>query len=165
MGWGLLELQAETGLKKRTIHKILGKDFHLRKIVSKWVSHSLTEVEKMDTICNMDFLKNSDEDHITRAYLSFFLSLLLPFWRAVRSYRPHLEGRDPIWGDDWSQSPFIRWSPSWGFLGFSSAVRQMPGDLYTAPRIISLSPLSLATDVTDTTLGVSGPIARNPDKS
>ena len=29
----------------------------------------------------------------------------------------------------------------------------MPGDLCTAPRIISLSPLSLATDVTDATLG------------
>ena len=32
----------------------------------------------------------------------------------------------------------------------------MPGDLYTAPRIISLSPLSLAPDVTDETLGASG---------
>ena len=42
------------------------------------------------------------------------------------------------------------------FCGFSSAVRQMPGDLCTAPRIISLSPLSLATDVTDATLGTSG---------
>ena len=40
--------------------------------------------------------------------------------------------------------------------GFSSAVRQMPGDLYTAPWIISLSPLSLAIDGTDVTLGVSG---------
>ena len=32
----------------------------------------------------------------------------------------------------------------------------MPGDLYTVPMIISLSPLSLATDVTDATLGASG---------
>ena len=32
----------------------------------------------------------------------------------------------------------------------------MPGDLCTAPRIISLSPLSLATDVTDATHGASG---------
>jgi hypothetical protein len=31
----------------------------------------------------------------------------------------------------------------------------MPGDLCTAPGIISLSPLSLATDVTDVTLGAS----------
>ena len=31
----------------------------------------------------------------------------------------------------------------------------MPGDQHTAPRIISLSPLSLATDVTDATLGAS----------
>jgi len=31
----------------------------------------------------------------------------------------------------------------------------MPGDLCTAPMIISLSPLSLATDITDMTLGAS----------
>ena len=39
---------------------------------------------------------------------------------------------------------------------FSSAARQMPRDLCTAPGIISLSRLSLATDVTDSTLGASG---------
>ena len=39
------------------------------------------------------------------------------------------------------------------FLGFSSAVRQMPGDMCIAPRIISLSPLTLATDLTDATSG------------
>ena len=33
---------------------------------------------------------------------------------------------------------------------------KMPGDLCTAPRIISLSPLSLAIDVTDATLAPSG---------
>ena len=38
----------------------------------------------------------------------------------------------------------------------SLAVRQMPGDLCTAPSIISLSTLLLATDVTDATLGESG---------
>ena len=32
----------------------------------------------------------------------------------------------------------------------------MPGDLCTTPRIISLSPISLATDVTDATLRASG---------
>jgi hypothetical protein len=32
----------------------------------------------------------------------------------------------------------------------------MPGDLCTAPGIIPLSPLSLANDVTDVTLGASG---------
>ena len=42
------------------------------------------------------------------------------------------------------------------YYRFSSAVRRMPGDLYTVPRIISSSPLSLATDVTDATLGASG---------
>ena len=84
---------------------------------------------------------------------SFFL---LPSWRALRFYRPYLDKRDPIWGDNWSHSPFIKRSPSWGFLRFSSAVRQMPGDLCTAPRIISLSSLSRATDVTDATLGARG---------
>ena len=33
----------------------------------------------------------------------------------------------------------------------------MPGDLCTAPGITSLSPLSLASDVSDVTLGASGP--------
>ena len=41
-------------------------------------------------------------------------------------------------------------------MEFSSAVRQILGDLCTAPRIMSLSPLSLATDVTGATLGASG---------
>ena len=40
-------------------------------------------------------------------------------------------------------------------LGVSSAVRQISGDLCTATGIILLSPLSLATDVTDASLGAS----------
>ena len=96
---------------------------------------------------------NAAKNNPPRAFLNSFLR---PSWRAVRSYRPHLEERDPIWGDDWPHSPFIRRSPSWGFLGFSSVVRQMPGDLCTALRIILLSPLSLATDMTDATLEASG---------
>ena len=42
----LLELQTETGIEKRTIRKILGEDFHLRKTASKWVPHAFIEVEK-----------------------------------------------------------------------------------------------------------------------
>ena len=38
----------------------------------------------------------------------------------------------------------------------SGAVRQMPGDLCTTPGIISSSPLSLETDVTDVTHGARG---------
>ena len=71
-------------------------------------------------------------------------SFLLPSWRVVRCYRSHLEDRETIWGDDWLHSPFIRLSPSWGFPGFSSAIRQMPRDLCAALDFISLSPLSLA---------------------
>ena len=52
--------------------------------------------------------------------------------------------------------PFFGRSSSLGFRGFSSALRQMPGDLYTVPGIISLSSLSLATYVTDVALGASG---------
>ena len=75
----------------------------------------------------------------------FLLSFLLSSWRCVRSYWPYLEVRDLIWGNDWSHWPFIRRSPSWGFPGFTSAARQMLGDMCAAPRII--------TDVTDVTLG------------
>ena len=77
------------------------------------------------------------------AHISFthsILSFLFPSWIAVRSYRFHLQERDPIWGDNWSHSPFIRRSPSWGFPGFSSAVRQMPWDLCTAPGIFHYHP-------------------------
>ena len=88
-----------------------------------------------------------------------FFSFLLPSWPAVRSW-PHLEVRDPIWGDDWLHSPFIRWSPSRGFPEYSSAVRQIWGDLCIAPCIISLSPLSIATDMTDMKLR-----AKNLDRS
>ena len=34
----------------------------------------------------------------------FLFSFLLPSWRAVKSYWRNLEGRDPIWGDDWSHA-------------------------------------------------------------
>ena len=36
MGWTLLELQAEIGIKKRTIPKVLREDLHLSKTASKW---------------------------------------------------------------------------------------------------------------------------------
>ena len=42
-----------------------------------------------------------------------------------------------------------------GYL-FSSAVREMPGDLCTTPKDHFTITLSLATDVTDATLGASG---------
>ena len=49
----------------------------------------------------------------TTSFASFFL---LPSWCALRSYRPHLEVRDPIGGDDWWHS-LNRRSPSWDFQG------------------------------------------------
>ena len=76
----------------------------------------------------------------------------------MRSCRLHLEERDPIeaiTGRTAPSSDGLLAEVFWDFLGFSSAVRQLPGGLCTAPRIISLSLLSLATDVTDVTLGAS----------
>ena len=57
MVWTLLELQAEIGIEKRTIYKILREDYHLRKIALKWVPHALTEVEKWTqyAICHLNF--------------------------------------------------------------------------------------------------------------
>ena len=82
-------------------------------------------------------------------------SFLLPSWRAVWSYWPQLEVRNPIWGNEWSHSPLIKRSPSWVFPGLSSAIRQLPRDLCTVPRSISLSPVPLATDVTLRTSGTA----------
>ena len=113
-------------------------------------SHDLISCHKRLKGENHIICKIKSSEHTSRPLL---ISFLLPSWRALRSYWPHLEERDPIWGDDCSHSPFIRRSPSWYFLGVSSAVRQMPGDLCTAPRIIPLSSVSLATDAT---LGTSG---------
>ena len=67
------------------------------------------------------------------------------------------EEMDPICGDDWSHSSFIRRSPSWGFPGFASAVRQMhsPRDHFIIILIIS--------DSRDTR--GKWPLYRNPDGS
>ena len=55
MEWTLLELQAETGIEKRTTHTILREDLHLQKIASKWMTHALSEVEKWTryAICHL----------------------------------------------------------------------------------------------------------------
>ena len=79
-----------------------------------------------------------------------------PFLKCCTIQPTSFGGKGPIWGNDWLHSPFMRQTPSWCFLGLSLAVREMPGYRYTAPRIISLSPLSLATDVTEATLVASG---------
>ena len=66
--------------------------------------------------------------------------ILLPSWRAVRSYWPHLEERDSIWGNDCSHSPFIRWSPSWGFPQLKTNARRSvhtPGFNFIITLIIS----------------------------
>ena len=51
----MFEQPAETGIAKRTIHKDVRGDFHLREVASKWEPHALTEVEKWTryAICNL----------------------------------------------------------------------------------------------------------------
>ena len=141
--------------KQRDRPRILYEVLNIKIPKQKYITNKVSEI--LNKINNEEIRKELEFESITRKiikrrwqYKQHFLrteesiiakavlenSLLLPSWRAVRSYRPHLEERDPIWGDDWSHSPFIRRSPNWGFLGFSSAVRQMPGDLCTAPRTI-----------------------------
>jgi hypothetical protein len=42
MAWTLFEIQAETGIEKRTIYKICKKNLYLRKLALKWVLQALT---------------------------------------------------------------------------------------------------------------------------
>ena len=72
----------------------------------------------------------------------------------MRSYRPHLEERDPISGDDWSHSPFIRLSYSWSF---SRRYVHSLRNHFIFPLIISDR-----SDWGDTR--GKGPLARNPNR-
>ena len=88
-------------------------------------------------------------------YTPFFL---LPSWHAVRSYWPHLR-----W---WVVAQPLHQMVSWlRFSGVFSAVRQMSGDLWTAPGIISFITL-IISDRLDwhDTLG-KRPLARNSDRT
>ncbi|GFU10159.1 uncharacterized protein TNCV_3449421 [Trichonephila clavipes] len=55
--WTLLELERTSGIEKRTVHRILRNELHLRKIVAWWVSHALTEVQRWlrYAICSKHF--------------------------------------------------------------------------------------------------------------
>ena len=68
--------------------------------------------------------------HKTRTITLFSLNNLnstpsfppFPSLRAVRSHRPDLKGKHPIWNEYWSHSLHLR-SPNWGFPVFFSAVK------------------------------------------
>ena len=47
MGRTLLELQAETGIEKRSFHMILRENLHMHKLASKRMSDALSEVKKL----------------------------------------------------------------------------------------------------------------------
>ena len=80
---------------------------------------------------------------------------LPPSWHTVWSYRPHLELRDPIWGDDCSHSLHRR-SLSWDFRRVPSVLSEIAGDLCTAPVSSNFHPYHYLTGVTDMILGASG---------
>jgi lambda repressor-like predicted transcriptional regulator len=44
--WSLKELERHTGIDQATVHRILRKYLHMRKIAAKWVPHELNEVQK-----------------------------------------------------------------------------------------------------------------------
>ena len=126
-----------------------------------WNVHSLTHI----TISNLDqmqiwswshgyYFPQTMQDHNTIS--DVLLVSPSPFLTCCAILPTSFGGKGPHLRRWLVAQPLHQTSSSWGFLGFSSAVRQMPGDLCTAPRIISLSLLSLATDVTDATLGASG---------
>ena len=82
---------------------------------------------------------------------SCFISFLLPSWRYVRSYRPHLEEGTPFEAMT-GRTAFIESLLAEVFLSCNANARRY----VHSPKIISLSSLSLETDVTDVTLRASG---------
>ena len=91
------------------------------------------------------------------------LSFLLPSWRAVRSYWPHLKERVTICGDDWSHSLHLL-SCSWGFPKFSSTQGKCQEFFAQRPVSYNYHPIiSRRRDWRD----ARGKwlLARNPDRS
>ena len=66
----------------------------------------------------------------------FLISFLLSSWRAVRSYRPHLEERDPIWAMTGRTAPSSDGLLAEIFLG-QEICAQPPGDHFIITLIIS----------------------------
>ena len=65
--------------------------------------------QKVTNIPSINYRTSLSYSSPTSKSCPFLLSSL-----PVRSYRPHLEVRDPTWGNGWSHT--LHWqSPSWGF--------------------------------------------------
>jgi hypothetical protein len=80
MGWTLLESQAETGIEKRTICKILRDSLHQPKITSKWVPYALTEVENghgMQYVIYKFFFKIIHPRSPNTIYFHLYISMCL----------------------------------------------------------------------------------------
>ena len=90
--------------------------------------------------------------HSTLNYTSLYPFLPSPTLMCCVILPTHFEVRDTIWSNDRLHSLHKMVS----YLRFSSAIRKMPGDLCTAPGIISLSPYHYPINVTDVTFGASG---------
>lgn len=91
--WTLLELERASGIEKRTVHRILRNELHLRKIAARWVPHALTEVQRWVryAICS---------DHLARWQQDGdqFLSRIIAideFW--ARAYEPELKRQSAEW--------------------------------------------------------------------
>jgi len=52
--WTIRELACETGLSHTTVLHILKERLHMRKIASRWIPHSLTEIQKWQRYVGLD---------------------------------------------------------------------------------------------------------------
>ena len=98
--------------------------------------------------------------------LAILLSCFLPssILMLCAIQQPHLEGRDPIWGDDWSHSLHRR-SPSWGFPGFFLSYKVNSSRSVHNPRYHLIITLSLGDRADWHNTLDKRPLARNPERS
>ena len=116
-----------------------------------------------------NYLHIEMEKNISESWWAWSCPLWFPFflpsWRAVRSYWSHLEERDPIWGDDWSHSLFIRRSPSWVFSGVFLGCKANARRSVPSPQDHFIITLAISDQRNWRHTRGKWPLARNPDRS
>ena len=91
--WTIRELACETGLSHTTVLHILKERLHMRKIASRWVAHSLTEIQKWQRY-------ESARMHLKRyrkkgdAFLHRIIELD-EGW--ARAYKPEMKRHSNVW--------------------------------------------------------------------
>ena len=93
MRWSLQELQADTGIDQATVHKILRKDLHMRKIAAKWVPHALTEKQKW---CRYETCRIHLERYQNKVE-NLLNNIITIDETWVRAYKPELKRQSAEW--------------------------------------------------------------------